>query len=62
MAKLLLVGDRVDRDDGRFYIPIYRDEFIVCRVASDAFDNDEEEAVIFADVLVDRWNHIEGRK
>lgn len=61
--KDLKVGDRVDRDDGRFYIPVkslYGEGPIVLRVASDAFENSEEDAVFFAEALVNRWNHIEG--
>lgn len=59
----LTVGQRVGRDDGRFYIPINRTAFrvnddrsiTVCRVASDAFD-DEAKAVEFAEALVDAYN------
>lgn len=59
----LAVGPKVERDDGRFYIPINRTAFrlgdersmTVCRVASDAFD-DEDKALAFADALVDAYN------
>jgi hypothetical protein len=57
----LIVGDRVDREDGRFYIPVSMAKRasvasnIVLRVASDAF-TDEFAPVLFADEVARRWN------
>lgn len=54
----LQVEPRKDRDDGRFYIPIKncRNGKIVARVASDAFDGDENRATSFAMALVEAFN------
>lgn len=53
----LVVKDRQDRDDGRFYIPITNGSgTIVARVPSDAFDADEEKAKAFAESLRDAYN------
>lgn len=58
----LLVGARVERDDGRFYIPLNRAASAdggsptVARVASDAFDS-VDEAERFALALAEAWNH-----
>jgi hypothetical protein len=52
----LVVKDRHDRDDGRFYIPLTQSGTIVARVPSDAFDGDEAEAVKFAESLRDAYN------
>jgi hypothetical protein len=62
---VLQVGRRVERDDGRFYIPISRSAFrlndarstVVTRVASDAFDT-VDEAERFALDLATAWNHL----
>lgn len=52
----LVVGMRVDRDDGRFYIPIHQGHRIVMRVASDAFDGDEMAATDFAIDVATAYN------
>lgn len=56
MNKFLLVGARVDREDGRFYIPVFKGDVIVLRVASDAFDGNEELANIFACKIANAYN------
>ncbi|UTC29675.1 hypothetical protein BAJUN_00450 [Bajunvirus bajun] len=56
----LRAGLRVNRDDGRFYIPIYRGDKIVARVASDAFEEDEVKAGVFAMLLVASYNLVEA--
>lgn len=60
--KKLTIGPRVDRDDGRFYIPVSSDaghpSKILFRVASDAFNEDEAAARAFAKVLVNQWNFV----
>lgn len=66
----LYVGVRVDREDGRFYIPLDRKKFTeddtrpttVCRVASDAFGDDVQRATMFATLLADAWNFVEGQE
>lgn len=56
------VGAPVDRDDGRFYVPLTRMTAregvsnIVARVASDAFEEPEINAQLFAMELAYRWN------
>lgn len=54
----LSVGTRVDREDGRFYVPIIQTSTgkILARVASDAFDEDEERATKFALGLTTAFN------
>lgn len=57
----LAVGAKVDRDDGRFYVPVSREPAIegvsdiVLRVASDAFA-EEGEAERFALTVAMAWN------
>ncbi|USN14729.1 hypothetical protein DOMOVOI_02550 [Brevundimonas phage vB_BpoS-Domovoi] len=59
----LAVGDKVARDDGRFYVPVSRTairlndtrSMTVLRVASDAFDT-VAQAEEFAHGVVDAWN------
>lgn len=61
---VIQVGAKVERDDGRFYVPLMRSAFrvqdarslTVARVASDAFDN-VGEAERFALDLATAWNH-----
>lgn len=62
---VLQVGQKVARDDGRFYVPLMRSAFrlndarslTLARVASDAFDTvDETER--FALDLATAWNHL----
>lgn len=61
-ATEISVGRRVEREDGRFYIPINRSALddrrsqTVARVASDAFDS-VDEAERFALALAEAWNH-----
>ncbi|USN14032.1 hypothetical protein KABACHOK_01960 [Brevundimonas phage vB_BpoS-Kabachok] len=63
-ATEIQVGRRVERDDGRFYIPLNRAAFrlndarslTVARVASDAFDS-VDEAERFALAFAEAWNH-----
>lgn len=57
----LVAGDKVARDDGRFYVPVNRAEPVeglsptVLRIASDAFGTIEN-AEAFADGVVSAWN------
>ena len=59
MYNNLYVGERVDREDGRFYIPVHdvSDKVIVLRITSDAFDGHEPSAILFAQELVNRFNY-----
>lgn len=62
-GQALVAGDKVARDDGRFYVPVNRADYrlsdprsaTVLRVASDAFDT-VEQAEDFAQAVVDAWN------
>jgi len=62
---VLAVRKRVEREDGRFYIPLARSairvqdarSMIVARVASDAFDS-VDEADRFALDLASAWNQL----
>jgi hypothetical protein len=57
----LHVGSPVAREDGRYYVPVLRNEpsgelsKIVLRIASDAFV-EVEDAIDFADELIRVWN------
>lgn len=58
----LFVGSRRDRADGQFYLEVQRFEQtrhnlpVVLRVASDAFDGNENRMRIFAKAIVDAYN------
>lgn len=61
----LRVGKPVQRDDGRYYVPVIRSyDFdtpegcseIVLRIASDAFEH-LGDAIEFAEQVVVRWNY-----
>lgn len=61
---ILRKGDPVEREDGRFYVPIFHSEEtrmspIVCRVASDAFET-LQQAVDFAEDLVNFYNEVKN--